>query len=177
MLVEAIEHPMVEGDVVARKGEVAGLIGNRCFRCGRDPDIAHDSGHFCPAFADYREVGRWIPFSNIVAALRKVRSNIVVIYTSRMEETEGLEGCFHRAAGIYDDGKYMVRMDHPNCPEYSLWELPEPHTMLYKGWRCAIREFLQKTHTWNRREIVERALSIELDVNTEEDLRTQSGFL
>jgi hypothetical protein len=165
-----------DGSIVAREATLAGLTNTRCYRCGQDPDKAHDRDGFCPAFSNYGEVGRWIPTSKIVRVLAKFSRKPVRFKEAhaRLEETEGPATVKHSMLGVYSDNKYIGRLDYPTMPEFTLWaKRPQPD-MLYKGWRAALEEL--SLHLNIPRATIERELGVTLSEGTEAIRRRKLGF-
>ena len=149
--------------------------GGICKRCGEDPDKAHDNG-FCPAFAKTSDVGRWIPFSNLLRAVRAECGNIEVRHSCRTEYHEGPRNEWTNVVGLYRDGEYLGRFDTPDVPEYSLWTTRRgQHSMLLKGWRASLRDISTKTGV--RFDRIARRLRVNPDRTTEEIRRQITGYL
>ena len=183
MITQTQQFPK-DGDVLKKEGEAEGLIGNRCYRCGEDPEKAHKGG-FCPAFASYSEAGQWLQFSSILRVLRRhAKGSLSAWTTNKVEEHEGPFGHNHSVVGLAYNNKYLGRFDCPNVPEFSLWEsgnseygipVSSSHSMLYKGWRRSLRQTAQKIGAdWRK---VTRELGISPDISTEHLKRQKSSWL
>lgn len=161
---------------MTRKEEVDNSEVSICRRCGQDIAEAHDNG-YCPSFSSSKEVGRWINFSDIYRAIkRELGGRIEVRPSCRTEDTEGPAGNWTSVVGLYRDGEYIGRFDAPYMPEYSMWtDRRGQHAMLYKGWRCALRDLATKTNV--RFERFARTLGTTPDRTTEEIRRAIVGYL
>ena len=190
MSVEHINSPPKNRDVIGKEGELEGLLHTYyCYRCGRDPNVAHDR-FFCPAFASYADAGRWLPFPEILHAFRKrSKGSLSVWTTNRVEEHEGPEKTWHHVVGIAFNNRYAGRFDAPEVPEFSIFEPSDSqydadhgsvaastvHNMLYKGWRCSLRDTAKLMNIpWPT---LSRDLGIPPDRSSEEHKRRKSGWL
>jgi hypothetical protein len=131
---------------MARAAEVECSASSICKRCGQEVETAHDNS-FCPAFAKSGEVGRWIPFSNILSAIRaELGTGVEVRHSCRTEAHEGPRNEWTNVVGLYHNGEFIGRFDSPYVPEYSLWtDRRSQHSMLMKGWRASLRDIGTKT--------------------------------
>lgn len=165
----------ISADKMAHDATVECSSGGVCKRCGQDPNKAHD-GSYCPAFSNTSEVGRWVPFSNILRAIRAECGNIEVRHSCRHEFSEGPEDEWSNVVGLYKDGVYLGRFDSPYCPEYSLWSKRRgQQEMLMKGWRASLRDISTRTNV--RFGKIAKRLGINPDRTTEEIRRFGTGYL
>jgi hypothetical protein len=150
---------------------------------------AHEK-RFCPAFADYDEVGRWIPFSEILAAIRAEAAGPVSVWTTcKIEEHEGPAKHYHDVVGVACNQRFAGTFNAPWMPEFSLWTpsqfsydadhgrvaVPSNHQGLYKGWRVALRDAAPVLGT--PVSTLYSHLGASQDRSTEEVLRIKSGYL
>ena len=175
MSVEAIRAISVDGDVWAQEGESEGVSNTLCYRCGQDPEDAHDH-FFCPAFSEYSHAGMWLSFSRILQELRRLSPKTISIQKScNVEELEGRGGQWHHLVGISIDGCYTKRMDAPECPEFGIYDRHRGlHRTIYAGWRSVLKDIcLVAGVSW--RTLAKRR-GVNPDRCTEEIRRMKSGF-
>lgn len=188
MRIQSPNNHVVDGSVFGREGELEGLKGSLCYRCGQPPEIAHDR-FFCPAFSEYGEAGMWVPFNRILRTIRKhVKGRTISVWTTnRVEELEGPLNEWHHVVGMAIEGKYVGRFDYPYMPEFSIWKPSDRvwdlehgsiaarsnHSMFYKGWRVALRPLRGVIPDWFK---FCKELGISPDHSTEELARRKSGW-
>lgn len=169
--------------------EQQGRRSGKCYRCGRDPGVAHD-GAFCPAFADYAEAGTRLSFPAILSAIKVLSTKTVSPQAScRVEEHEGPGDTWHHIVGLSVDGVYAGRFDAPWMPEFSIWSESRQvydadhgtiagkttHKMLYKGWRSALRQVAPAYGI--KLSKLGKKLGVNFDRSTEEIRRIQAGYV
>ncbi len=186
MSIEAVRGVGKTGEELAREGTLAGLSNAKCYRCGRDPELAHGRNAFCPSFASSKEVGRWIDFHHILRAIKKAlpHKTVSVQDSNRVEEWAGAAGQYHIIKGISVDGVYKGRFDAPIMPEFTLWSpmdigeygvTNDENEILYNGWRVAIRYFCNAARI-DAREVFKH-LNVEHLYTTEERMRLTTGHV
>ncbi len=190
-MIQPVARLPKDADVLAKEGQNEGLLGSFCYRCGRDPDKAHDRSFFCPALSKRAEGGEWISFERIRQALQRYApSPLSVASAGRVEEPDGPLSTYHYVVGVGYRNKYLGRFDYPAMPEFSVWrEAPEyydpnrgyvmqstsDHTQFFMGWRAALRGAAAKVGVPFRK--IARDLGVSPDWSTEEIMRWKIGWV
>lgn len=189
-MIQSVARLPKDASVLALEGQNEGLLGSLCYRCGQNPDRAHDRTFFCPAFAKRAEGGEWISFGRIRQTLQRFApSTLSVQSAGRCEEPDGPLKTYHYIVGVGYRNRYLGRFDYPYMPEFSVWrkspmifnatssriQQESDHTMFFKGWRAALRDAAAKIGVPFRK--IARDLGVSPDWTTEEIMRWKPGWV
>lgn len=190
-MIQSVARLPTDANVLAAEGQREGLLGSLCYRCGQNPDKAHDRAFFCPSFSLRGEAGEWVSFERIRATLQKYAPYALSVASAgRCEEPDGPLNTYHYIVGIGYENRYLGRFDYPYMPEFSVFrETPtyydpqrgdvlqkeSDHMMFFKGWRAALRDAAARIGVPFRK--IARDLGVSPDWTTEETMRWKSGWV